>query len=93
MTPFLDARCQSKPGNKSEVSMTRFFGSINLLEWLTDLRELFYLLDYRVIIKGYDSATARWKRCMKIGIEKGCRVSMIFPSTPLSPNLHGFTNL
>jgi len=28
---------------------------INLLQWLTDLRETFHLLDYRFIMKGYNS--------------------------------------
>ena len=32
---------------------------INLLEWLTELRETFYLLDYQFIIGGYNPGTAR----------------------------------
>ena len=34
---------------------------INLLEWITEPRELFYLLDYQFLIKGYNSGRARWK--------------------------------
>ena len=33
-------------------------GLINLLEELTELRETFYLLDYCLIIKGYNSGIA-----------------------------------
>lgn len=35
--------------------------SSNLLEWLTELRELFYLPDHQLIIKGYNSGRARGK--------------------------------
>ena len=51
--------------------MTPSLGSINLLEPLTELRETFYLLDYQFIIKGYNSGTARWKRCTGPGMGKG----------------------
>ena len=66
---------------------------INLLEQLTELRETFCILDYQFIIKGYNLETARWKRCIGQGMEKGHRASMSFHSMPLSPNLHVFTNL
>lgn len=33
-----------------------------MLEWVTELREMFYLLDYWFIVKGYKSGTAGWKR-------------------------------
>lgn len=45
-----------------------FLGSINLL---TELREMFYWLDYHFIIKGCNSGTARWKMCLKQGEGKG----------------------
>lgn len=43
--------------------MTHSLGSINLLEQLGELRELFHLLGHWLIIKGYNSGMARWKRC------------------------------
>ncbi|KAF0875920.1 FHR5 protein, partial [Crocuta crocuta] len=65
-------------------------GLINLLEQLTELRETFYLLDYGFIIKGYNSGTARWKRCIGQGMGKGHRTSMPFPATtfPTSPCIY-----
>ena len=44
--------------------MTPSLGSINLQEWLTELRGTFYLLDHQFIIKGYNSGTAKWKSCI-----------------------------
>ena len=41
--------------------------SINLLEWLTEFRETFYLPDYWFIIKGCNSETARWIRRARYG--------------------------
>lgn len=73
--------------------MTSSLGSIYLLEQLTKLREMFYLLDDQFIIRGYNSRTARKKemheaqRCMRY------RASMPSPRIPLSPNLRVFTNL
>ena len=51
-------------------------GLINLLEWLTELRETLYLLDYRFIIEGCDSGTTRWKRWIGQDMEKGHRASL-----------------
>ena len=51
-------------------------GSINLLERLTKLKETSYLLDYRFIIKGYNSATASWKRRPGQGVGEGCAASV-----------------
>ena len=86
--------------------MTPALGWINVLEQLTELREIFYLLDYQSIIKRYNSGRARWKRCIGHGerkekeaiknkkdMEKGHRTSTLSPGAPLSPNLHIFTNL
>lgn len=44
-------------------------GLINLVERLTELRETHYLLDSRLMVKGYSSGTARWKRCIEQGME------------------------
>lgn len=44
---------------RSEVPMTPSLCLINLLEWLTELREAFYLLDYSLTVRGYNSGTAR----------------------------------
>ena len=38
---------------------------------LTELRETFYLLDYQLIMKGYNSGTAKWKRLIEQGMRKG----------------------
>ena len=43
------------------------FGFDNFLEWLTELRETVYLLDYLFIIKWYNSGTARWNRARYVG--------------------------
>ena len=37
---------------RSEVPLTLFMGSINLLERPIEFKEKFYLLDYNFIIKG-----------------------------------------
>ena len=80
------------PGSKSEVSKTPSLGLINLLEWLTELRETFYLLDHWFIIKGYNSGTARWKRCRGQGMGKVHGASTPSPGMPLSPQFQVFTN-
>ena len=51
--------------------MTPSLGSINLVEWLTELREAFPLLDHWFITKEYNSGTAKWKRCMGPEVGKG----------------------
>ena len=67
--------------------------SINLLEWLTEFRGTFYILDHQFFTKGYNSRTARWKRDTGHGKGKGHRASMLSPGTPAFPNLHVSTNL
>ena len=58
--PAIDQRF-SWPPNK--------LGSVNFLEWLTELREIFYWLDYFFKkIKGCNSGTASWKRQGKVMI-------------------------
>ena len=44
--------------------MTPVSSSINLLESLTEFRKTVYLLDYKVVIKGYNSGTARRQSCV-----------------------------
>ena len=44
---------------RSEVPTTPSSDSINLLGWLTKIRETFYLLDYQFIIKEYNSGISR----------------------------------
>ena len=73
----------------SEAPTTLSLGSNNLFEWLTELTETFYLLDYQFIIKGYNSRIARWKRHVGQGVGKDCGASV--PS-PGAPHLHVFTN-
>lgn len=46
-------------------------GFINLLEWLLELREIFYLQDYWLVIKGYNSGTATQKSCRGRGMSEG----------------------
>ena len=62
-------------GYRLEVPMTPSSDLINLQEWLTELRESFYLLDYWFIIKRYNSGIARWKRCTEQVTGKGHRAS------------------
>lgn len=54
---------------------------INILE---KLRELFYLLDSRFIIKGHKSGTASWKRCRGQGMGKGHGAFTPSPGTQTS---------
>lgn len=66
-------------------------GSIHLLEWLRELRTV-YLLDYQLIIKGYNSGTARWKSCGGQGMREG-REELLCPlDVSLSQRGHVLTN-
>lgn len=47
------------------VPNTPFLGSINLVEQLTEFKEICYLLAYLFIIEGYNSGTTRCKRGME----------------------------
>ena len=77
---------------KSELPKIPFLGLVNLLQWLMELRETFCLLDHQLIIRGYNLGTARWKRCTGQCMGKGHGTSKPSLSTPLSPDLHIFTN-
>ena len=63
---------------------------IHLLEQFTEFRETFYSLDHWFIMKGYNSGTARWKRHIEQGIEKGLRMSLLPLSAtrPKCPRVH-----
>ena len=56
-------------------------------EWVTELREIFYFLDYWFIIKGCNSGTARWKRCTRLVMGKEVRnfqALWVYHSTQIS---------
>ena len=72
-------------GYKSEVPKTLILGVINLLEWLTEPRETFYLLDHWFTIKGCNSGVVKWKRCIGWGMEQGHGASKLYSRAPLSP--------
>ena len=72
--------------------MTSCVGLINLLDWLTELRDTSCLLDHQFILKGYNSGTALWKSYIGQSIGKGHVASMSSRGTPLSPDVHVFTN-
>ena len=56
---------------------------MNLLKWLIELREIFYLLDYWFITKGYDSGTDRRRRSTGQGTGKGHGASTLLPKAAL----------
>lgn len=78
---------------RSEVSTTHSLNLMNLLEWFTELRARFYLLDYRFMIKGYKPGTARWKGCIEQDMRKEHGVSIPSLREPFSQYLNMFINL
>ena len=72
--------------------MTPSSSSINLLEWFTELRNIVYLLDCWLIVKGYNSGTAKWKNAWSKVCGKGLGASIHFLGVPLSQHLHVFTS-
>ena len=74
-------------GYKSEVPKASSLGLISLLQLITEFSETFYLLDYQFIVRGYNSATARWKRW-----EGKVLVWRFQAESSTLPNLHVFTN-
>ena len=84
--------CFSLIGYKLVVPTTPSLGLINLLEQLRELRETFYLLGNWLIIKGYNSGTTIWKRCIGQGKGKGHGASKLSRYTAL-PKSNIFTNL
>ena len=79
-------------GYRLGISVTFSLGSIAFPEQLTEIRETFYLLDHQFIIKGYNSETARSKKCTGQVMWKGCGASLPSPRTRLSQQLHVLTN-
>ena len=80
---------------KSEVPTTPSLSCINLLEWLTELRKLVYLLDHQFIVKVCNSGTARWKRCIGQDMGKGTQSFQALPehtTLPESSPVHQFRN-
>lgn len=61
----------SLDGYRSEVPTILSLGAINLVEWLTELRERYYWLDHCFIMKEYNSRTTRWERSMGQDTGKG----------------------
>ena len=78
-----------RPGTSKTPSMCL----INLLKWLTELRETFYLLAHQFLIEIYTLLrNSHCKRCTGQDMEKGLETFMPFPHTPLFPNPQVFTN-
>ena len=72
--------------------MTPSLGLTNLLVQLTELRETFYLLDHQLIIKRYNSGTAKWKRCRGQGIGRAWRFYSLSECTTFLESPY-FTNI
>lgn len=97
-SPISDANC--KPRLLSVLlinqlqaggSHTPSLGSINLRKQLAEFRKPVFSLDYWFVIKGCNSGTGRWKRCLRQGMGKE-RIPC--PRSELLPlNLHIFSNL
>lgn len=60
-----------------EVPMTPSLGWVNLLDWFTELREVFYLLDNWFIVKWYNSTNQMEEKCSLRCVE---RLSTSVPS-------------
>ena len=84
LSPVFLADCTE--GRESQDPIFRF----DLLEWLMELRETFYLLDHWIIIKGYNSEIARQKRCIGHSVEKSLKISCpLWEShVPQLPHIH-----
>lgn len=61
-------------------------GSINLLEWVAELRKPIYSQDHWFVLKDI-SGTAEWKRHTGERMQEGARASLLSEHTTL-PNLH-----
>ena len=74
---------------RSSAPTTSSMGSSNFLDQVTELRETFYSLDYQFIIKGYNSGTTRWKRCLGKGMGM-CSFHVLseHATFPKSPRVH-----
>lgn len=56
----------------------------HLLEWLTELNETVYILDYQLLTKGHNSGTAIWNRC--IGQSTWEKGTELMPSLSMPPS-------
>ena len=72
--------------------MTPSSASINFLERLPELRKPVYVLDRLFLIKGYDSGTATWKRCIEQGVSEGLGASTLQGPSSWEPPRHVFNN-
>ena len=80
--------CSSPTSSKSESPMTPSLCLITLLEWLTEVKEDFDLLDDQCIMKGCNSGTTRWTRCPGRGVAKGYQALSRLSTLPKSPHVH-----
>lgn len=56
-----------------EVPTIPFLDSFNLLEHLTEIIKVFYILYHQFVLKRFNSGRARWLICMGQGIWKGAQ--------------------
>ena len=81
-----------------EGPMTPSLGLINLLEQLTQLRDTFCSVDYKIIVNRYNSGIARWKRWMQegdtifhaISRHSWSQIWLLYPKTKLNLKGRGF---
>lgn len=90
--PHFTSLCLWPTGYKSKIPKTPSSDLINLLYQLTEFIETFYLLDNQCNINGYNSGTAKLKRCIGKGMWEGLKASVFSLGSPHSPNLHLFTS-
>lgn len=80
----------SLTGCKSGLPKTPSSGLADLLEWLTKLRETFFLQGHQFIRRGRNSEAGRWKGRTRQAVETGRRAPLRSPGAPLpSPPLSG----
>ena len=87
-TPFIHVSCTNGESSchlccwltnyESEVPSAPSSALIHLPEWLTELRKTVHLLNYQsiILLKGGNTKTAKWKRCLRQGCGKGPHVSV-----------------
>ena len=80
--------CTSDCSYKAKVPMISSLSLINLLERLTEFRETFYLLEYWLIIKSYNSGSARWKHKARY-VERSCTFHTLSRLATVLKSLHG----
>ena len=83
--------CFWPTGYRFEVPMTPSLSSVNLLVWLTELRETFYLLHYQFIIKRYNFRNSQMEemhRARYMGRDTEFPSPLRVPSLPASTCVH-----